>query len=102
MRLDHLLSKEFLLCTDCFHSCGWSVFFAVIVVHAPVCGCLGCSVIIFVCGFAFCFHLVEWVSFFCVLARCWVSRAALVCCSLTIMAVGERFVFACGCGWCGV
>lgn len=64
--------------------------FAVIVVHAPVCGCVGCSVIIFFCGFAFCFHLVEWVSFFCVLARCWVSRAALVCCSLTIMAVGER------------
>lgn len=34
-----------------------------------------------------------WLSgyrFFCVLARCWVSRAALVCCSLTIMAVGER------------
>lgn len=48
------------------------------------------ALLFFVCGFAFCFHLVEWVSFFCVLARCWVSRAALVCCSLTIMAVGER------------
>lgn len=33
-----------------------------------------------------------WLSgyHFFVLARCWVSRAALVCCSLTIMAVGER------------
>lgn len=53
-----------------------------------------------VCGLQRCYFLFvglhsvfTWLSgyhFFCVLARCWVSRAALVCCSLTIMAVGER------------
>lgn len=53
-----------------------------------VCG-LQCYYFLFV-GLHSVFTWLSGYHFFCVLARCWVSRAALVCCSLTIMAVGER------------